>query len=99
MSNLREVFANFARLEDRPGLGLRVPLGREDLTSDLAELREGERVVLIEPDYLSAEGTVKLVERDDLRYWLGLLESMAAIRDIDPLTLAEQARATSSAQS
>jgi hypothetical protein len=44
----REVFADIARLEERPGLRLSIPLGREDVTPELAELSEGERVLLVE---------------------------------------------------
>jgi hypothetical protein len=95
MSELREVFADFARLEERPGIGLSVPLGREDRTPELAQLREGERVLLVEPDNLCAEGTVKLVDSGGYRYWFGILASMEAIRDIDPDTLAAQERAAS----
>lgn len=98
MSNLRQVFADFARLEERPGLGLSVPLGRQDRTPDLAKLREGERVLLVEPDNLCAEGTVKPVDSGGYRYWFGILESMAAIRDIDPDTPSEEERTASAAQ-
>jgi hypothetical protein len=98
MSELRQVFADFARLEERPGLGLSVPLGREDRTPELARLQEGERVLLVEPDNLRAEGTVKHVDSGGYRYWFGILESMAAIQDIDPETLARQERPASAAQ-
>jgi len=87
MSVLREIFADFARLEERPGLGLSVPLGREDRWPELARLAEGERVLLVEPDNLWAEGQVKSVESDGYRYWFGILDGMAAIHDIDPKTL------------
>ena len=98
MSDLRQVFADFARLEERPGLGLSVPLGRQDRTPDLAELREGERVLLVEPDNLCAEGAVKPVDSGGYRYWFGILASMAAIRDIDPDTLSAEGRTASAAQ-
>ena len=90
-----EVFADFARLEERPGLGLSVPLGREDRTPTLAALTDGERVLLIEPDNLMAEGVAQSLMSGGYRYWYGVLESMAAIQDIDPETIAERAHATS----
>lgn len=97
MSKLRQVFADFARLEERPGLGLSVPLGREDRSQDLAGLTDGELVLLIEPDNLRAEGRVQSVESGGFRYWFGILDSMAAIQDIDPDTQApdrEEARSS-----
>lgn|SRR5689334_19298021 len=84
---LREVFADFARLGERPGIGLSVLLGSEERKPELARLTEGERVLLIEWDNLCAEGTVRSVESGGHRYWYGILDSMAAIRDLDPDTL------------
>lgn len=98
MNELRQVFADFARLGERPGLGLSVPLGREDISPELAELKEGDRVLLIEWDNLCAEGTVRPLDRDGYRYWFGILDNMAAIRDIDPDTIAEQERSAHAAQ-
>ncbi len=97
MGELRQVFADFARLEERPDLGLSIPLGREDRTPKLAELTEGERVLLIEPDNLCAEGTVKPIDSGGYRYWFGILDGIAAIRDIDPDTLAAHGQEVSSA--
>lgn len=82
MSDLRQVFADFARLEERPGLGLSIPLGREDRTPDLRQLSEGQRVLLVEPDNLGAEGIARSVESGGYRYWFGILESMQAIHDL-----------------
>lgn len=87
MDGSREILADFARLEERPDLGLSVPLGREDRLPELAGLAEGERVLLVEPDNLWAEGWVKSVESGGYRYWFGILDSMAAIHDIDQETL------------
>jgi hypothetical protein len=98
MDELRQVFADFARLEERPGLGLSVPLGREDRTPELKDLYVGERVLLVEPDNLCAQGKVRPVDSGGHRYWFGILDSMAAIRDIDPETLAAQARETGAIQ-
>jgi hypothetical protein len=66
---LREVFADFARLGERPGIGLSVLLGSEERKPELARLTEGERVLLIEWDNLCAEGTVRSVESGGPRYW------------------------------
>lgn len=85
-----QVFADFARLEDRPGLGLSVPLGREDRAPRLAALADGEQVLLVEPDNLMAEGIAQSLMSGGYRYWYGVLESMAAIQDIDPETIAER---------
>ncbi len=92
MSERREVFADFARLEERPGLGLSVPLGREDRTPELADLTVGERLLLVEPDNVCAEGTAQVVESGGYRWWFGVLEGQSAIRDIHPETLAEAER-------
>jgi hypothetical protein len=88
MGALRQVFADFARLGERPGLGLSVQLGREDLLPDLATLEEGEHVLLIEPDNLCAEGLARFLDSGGHRYWFGVQSGLDAIRDIHPETLA-----------
>jgi len=85
-----QVFADFARLEERPGLGLSVPLGREDRTPSLAALTDGEPIVMVEPDNLMAEGIAQSLMSGGFRYWYGVLASMAAIQDIEPETIAQQ---------
>ena len=84
----REVFADFARLGERPDLGLSVPLGRDDRKPDLASLQEGEQVILTDWSNLYAEGTVRSVLSDGFRMWYGILGSLADLRDIDPESLA-----------
>lgn len=90
-----EVFADFARLEERPGLGLSVPLGREDRTPALAHLTDGQRVLLVEPDNLRAEGIARHVDSGGYRYWFGVLARMADIQDIEPETAAGQGQTAS----
>ena len=98
MNDRIEVFADFARLEERPGLGLSVPLGREDRTPALAQLSDGQRVLLVEPDNLRAEGVARHVDCGGYRYWFGVLARMADIRDIEPETSAGQEQTVSTAQ-
>jgi hypothetical protein len=59
---MREVFADFARLQDRPDLGLSVLLGREDRNPELSGLATGERILLVEPGDLYAMGTAACTE-------------------------------------
>lgn len=83
---MRQVFADFARLWERPdfGLGLAVPLGREDYSPELAELKDGENVLLVMPGELYAEGVARLIEAHGARWWFGVIESRAAIHDLAP---------------
>ena len=80
----RQLFADFARLEERPGLGLSVPLGRVDLSPELAELADGEHVLLVEPGELFAPAIVRPVEAQGYHFWYAVLESRAAIHDLEP---------------
>ena len=98
MNELIEVFADFARLEERPGLGLSVPLGREDRAPALAQLADGQRVLLVEPDNLRAEGVARHVDSGGYRYWFGVLARMADIQDIEPEAPADQERTTATTQ-
>lgn len=98
MNEQIEVFADFARLEDRPGLGLSVPLGREDRTPSLAQLTDGQRLLLVEPDNLLAAGTARHVDSGGYRYWFGVLARMADIEDIEPDTAASQEQTANTAQ-
>jgi predicted xylose isomerase-like sugar epimerase len=81
---MRELFADFARLEERPGLGLSVPLGRVDLSPELADLHNGERVLLVEPGELYAQTIVRPLEAQGYHFWYAVLESRAAIHDLEP---------------
>lgn len=89
-SKLHEVFADFARLGERPDLGLSVPLGREDRKPELAALHDGDRVILTDWSNLYAEGTVQSVPSEDSRLWYGILGSLADLRDIDAGDLAAE---------
>jgi hypothetical protein len=82
MPKLREVFADFNRLEDRPGIGLSVLLGPEDVDPDLMALCDGERILMVEPENLSAEGIAHSVESAGRRYWYGVLTSRSDIHNI-----------------
>lgn len=84
MPKIREVFADFNRLEDRPGIGLSVLLGPADVDPDLEALCEGDRILMVEPESLSAEGTAHSVESGGRRYWYGVLTSRSDIRNIHP---------------
>jgi len=83
-SDLPEVFADFARLGERPedGMGLSVPMGTDDRKPYLRELHEGQRVCLIEWGNLWAEGTVHIVESGGHRYYYGVIARREDIRDI-----------------
>jgi len=80
---MREVFADFMNMSIRPelGLGLSIPLGREDTHAELADLQDGEAIMLIEWDELQAPGVATFVERDGVRYWYGLVRR----EDIHPI--------------
>lgn len=84
MQPMRQLFADFARLEERPGLGLSVPLGRVDLSPELAALRDGEHVLLVEPGELYAPAVVRPVEAGGHHFWYAVLESRAVIHDLEP---------------
>jgi len=48
----------------------------------LADLREGERVLLVEPNELEAEATVRTIEVDGRRWWFGEIGDPDAIQVI-----------------
>jgi len=81
---MRQLFADFARLEERPDLGLSMPLGRVDLSPELAELQDGERVLLVEPGELYAPAIVRPLEAQGYHFWYAVLDSRAAIHDLEP---------------
>ncbi|MEO7001329.1 MAG: hypothetical protein ABI068_05990 [Ktedonobacterales bacterium] len=86
----RRIFADFMGLAERKGMGLSIPLGYENDAPELATLKSGERVIMIEPDNLQPGGTVVSEDVGGQRYWYGLLESRAAIQVIDPDVLASE---------
>jgi hypothetical protein len=81
---MRHLFADFARLGERPGLGLSIPLGRVDRSPELAKLTDGEHVLLVEPGNLYAEGVAQTHVEGDDRWWYGVIESRAAIHTLAP---------------
>ena len=94
---MRTLFADFMDLLERPGLGLSVPLGTEDVVPDLSELHPGERVLLVQPDELRAEATVQPVEAHGRRCWYGIMESRAVIEIIDPDSVSGTGKQTTAA--
>jgi hypothetical protein len=83
---MREVFADFARLGERPdlSLGLAIPLGREDYSPALDELKDGERLMLVMPGELYAPGIARSIDSQGKRYWFGVIESRTAIHELAP---------------
>lgn len=86
---MREVFADFAKLRERPGIGLSVYLGSDRLHRQ--PLTDGEQVMLVEPDNLRAVATIVCREQHGERQWFGVLQG--DIEDIHPETLRERAAA------
>ncbi len=82
MREVREVFADFNRLEERPGLGLSVLLGPDDLDPDLATLSDGQPIMLIEPENLRAPATARSIMSGGRRYWYGILQSRSDIQNV-----------------
>jgi len=80
---MRTIETTLWPLEEHPqaGVGLRAYLNSAD-ASELAGLTEGERVVLVEPNELEAEGIARLIEFDGRRYWYAEIGSRDAIRVI-----------------
>ena len=72
-------------LEELPavGIGWGVFLGLED-APELADLTEGERVLLVEPNELQADATVHLVDVNERRAWFGEIGNRDAIRVMYP---------------
>jgi hypothetical protein len=87
---VREVFADFNRLEERPGLGLSVLLGPDDLDPELATLCDGQPIVLVEPESLRAPATARSIESGTRRYWYGVLRSRGEIQNIHPEATAKR---------
>lgn len=92
MSDMREIFNDFMRLEHNPDGSVRIPLGAERDTADLRDLKDGEVVRIVYPGELVAEATVEHQEHNGHILWYGIVPNMDAIKDIHPDTLAEQRR-------
>jgi hypothetical protein len=84
MPTMRTVDGDFNRLRAKPGLGLTVFLGTEDRHPELASLTPGERVLIVEPGEVWAEGTAQVIEEHGHRWWYGVLASRAAIHAVVP---------------
>jgi len=63
--------------------GVGVFLGEERAPA-LADLAEGERVLLVEPNELQAEGILRLLEVDGRRVWFAEIGDPRAIQVIYP---------------
>ena len=70
---------------EKPGrdMGLGVFLG-EAHSPALANLVEGERVLLVEPNELQAEATLRKVELDGRTFWFGEIGDRDAMQVIYP---------------
>lgn len=79
---MRTVNGDFSRLDLLPGLGLTVFLGTEDHWPELAGLTPGERVLIIEPGEVYAEGTAQVIEERGRRWWYGVLQSRNSIHAV-----------------
>jgi len=69
---MREVRADYNDLSRRPALGLdgdTLPLGTEDVFPDLAALRDGEALLVIEPGEVVGEGEAIHRDAHGKRYW------------------------------
>lgn len=64
-------------------MGIGVFLGEERAPA-LADLTEGERVLLVEPNELQAEGTLRLLDLGDRRVWFAEIGDPSAIQVIYP---------------
>lgn len=62
-------------------IGLSVYLNVAD-APELAGLTEGERVLLVEPNELEADGVARLIKIDGRRFWYAEIDSRDAIRVI-----------------
>jgi hypothetical protein len=70
---------------EKPMAQMRVGVFLGDVTLPaLSDLVEGERVVLVEPNELQAEGTLRLVELGGRRVWFAELIDPDAIEVIYP---------------
>lgn len=71
----REVVADFARLNKRPGFdGESIPLGTAQTRPELSDLAEGQRVLLVEPGNLRAEGVIVIRLAAGVRYYYGVID-------------------------
>lgn len=71
---MREVIADFARLNQRPEFaGESIPLGTERIRPELGEFSDGQRVLLVEPGNLRAEGMITIRVVDGVRYYYGVV--------------------------
>lgn len=74
---MQEVFADFAKLEEWPDVGMAIPLGSVERKPDLAAL-EGQIVMLT--DYISLHAQGRIIRYAD--WWYGVPTSQ--LQDIYP---------------
>ncbi|HEV7129779.1 MAG TPA: hypothetical protein VGN32_20270 [Ktedonobacterales bacterium] len=79
---MREVFSDFMRLERRSNGTVRVWLGAEQGNPDLKGICDGQRVLVIYPGELQAEGTVEHEQHGEWVTWYAIVPSWDTIQDI-----------------
>ncbi len=70
---MRQIIADFSRLEEREEIGLSILLGSENSRPELRELQENEEVLFIEPENIQAVGIARSQTRAQQRYWFGVI--------------------------
>ncbi len=79
---MREVFSDFMRLDRRPDGSVRVWLGAEQHSNALAGLTTGERIRVVYPGELLAEGIAECEQINGWTVWYAVLPSIKAIIDL-----------------
>ncbi len=90
---MRQILNDFMMSQLRPDGTVRIPLGSESRSSQLAGLSGGERILIVYPGNLSAEAVAASTVSDGERWWYGVVASADAIRNLDtdgPIEQAEQ---------
>ena len=80
---MREVFSDFMMLDRRPDGTVRIPLGAEEATNDLAGLVNGEHVRVVYPGELMAEAIVESEQVRGWTVWYAIVPNMDAIVVLD----------------
>lgn len=89
--DLREVYSDFNDFERCTDGTVRIALGPDPLSiafQPLTDVREGERVRVVLPDELEAEGVLECEAFESGPLWFAVLTSWEAIRNIHPEALA-----------
>lgn len=90
---MRDLFSDFTRLDRRPDGTVRVWLGAERPFNDLAGLVNGERVRVVMPGELLAEGIAESEHTDGWTIWYAVVPSIDAIVTLDEEGQPDEARA------